>query len=357
VDIHDSNGTAAGSRSLRGVPAGAGAHNFQMTEPTITSRTDATLLLCAQLKPGTAATPLSAGEFHRLGALLAEHERSPVDLLDARGVADCLQVLRESAWDAERVARLLDRGAAVAIARDRWSQAGIWVMAHDEADYPRPWTARLGPQAPPLMFGVGDVRLGQRDGYAIVGSRAADEAALAFAATLAALCAKQDLAVISGGAKGIDQAAMSAALDAGGAAVGILSDGLARAGVAGANRDALERRTLLLVSPYSPDAPFHVGAAMGRNKLIYALAQASFVIASDAQTGGTWSGATENLKAKWSLLIVRDGDGVPAGNSQLIKRGGLAFPAAQLTGDLDLRTWCAGPRADVDGEAQTSLFS
>lgn len=42
---------------------------------------------------------------------------------------------------------------------------------------------------------------------------------------------------------------------------------------------------LVLVSPYDPSTGFNVGNAMQRNKLIYALADASLVVSSDLDEG------------------------------------------------------------------------
>ena len=70
-------------------------------------------------------------------------------------------------------------------------------------------------------------------------------------------------------------------------------------------RHALERGDLCLVTPYSPNAGFSVGAAMGRNRLIYCLADYAIVVASDAEKGGTWAGATEALKNGWVPNVVR----------------------------------------------------
>ena len=64
---------------------------------------------------------------------------------------------------------------------------------------------------------------------------------------------------------------------------------------------------LALVSPYDPAAGFNVGHAMGRNKLIYALADAALVVSSDYQKGGTWTGAVEQLKR----LKHSDASGAP----------------------------------------------
>ena len=46
----------------------------------------------------------------------------------------------------------------------------------------------------------------------------------------------------------------------------------------------------------------------------------AIVVASAAGEGGTWAGATENLSNDWVPLWVRAGDGVPAGNTELLRR-------------------------------------
>jgi len=83
----------------------------------------------------------------------------------------------------------------------------------------------------------------------------------------------------------------------------------------------------VLVSPYHPAAGFSAGAAMARNKLIYALADVAVVVSSASGTGGTWEGATEAIKAGWVPVLVRDDDSVPDGNRELIRRGAHALPA------------------------------
>ena len=96
---------------------------------------------------------------------------------------------------------------------------------------------------------------------------------------------------------------------------------------------------LALITPYSPKAGFSVGTAMGRNKLIYALADYALVIASDAGKGGTWAGATEALKAGWAPVFVLSGPDAPEGNQQLLQKGALTFPDSLLAGSLALGEW------------------
>ena len=92
-------------------------------------------------------------------------------------------------------------------------------------------------------------------------------------------------AIISGGARGTDQAAMSGALEAGGRSVGVLANGLERAALNRGNRNFLLDGRLVLVSPYDPAARFLAAHAMQRNKLIYALSDAAVVVNSAEGVG------------------------------------------------------------------------
>jgi predicted Rossmann fold nucleotide-binding protein DprA/Smf involved in DNA uptake len=119
---------------------------------------------------------------------------------------------------------------------------------------------------------------------------------------------------------------MAASLEARGAAVCLLADSLIRSVRQERTRNALDRGDLCLATPYSPDAGFSVGAAMGRNRLIYTLPDYAIIVASDLEKGGTWAGATEALKAGWIPLFVLDHPAMPAGNRALLEKGGIAFP-------------------------------
>ncbi len=119
---------------------------------------------------------------------------------------------------------------------------------------------------------------------------------------------------------------MQSCLDHRGAVVGVLPDSLEQAIRTPWMRQALSDQQLTLLTLGAADAPFSAGAAMARNKLIYALADCSLVIASEADTGGTWAGATHALAANFAPLFVRDGINVPEGNKKLLKRGAISFP-------------------------------
>lgn len=177
-----------------------------------------------------------------------------------------------------------------------------------------------------MLFGCGNPRLLDQGGIAVVGSRHASPEDLAYTTRLGVEAALQGLSVISGGARGVDEAAMLGALGREGTAVGILADSLLRAATSARFRPSLLNGNLALISPFNPEAGFEVGNAMARNKYIYCLADAAVVVAADRERGGTWSGAVENLKHGWTPLWVKPHPDPSSGNGELIRRGGRELP-------------------------------
>lgn len=179
-----------------------------------------------------------------------------------------------------------------------------------------------------MLYVAGPAGLLERRGVAVVGSRnVADEGAAVAQAAARAVAARGDT-LVSGGAKGVDQLAMGAAIQAGAHAVGVLADALARRLRDPGVRRAISGEQLCLVTPSQPTAGFSVASAMGRNKVIYALADVTLVVAADAGRGGAWEGAVESLRRGFGPVAVWSGQGGGAGNDLLIGRG--ARPIADL---------------------------
>jgi predicted Rossmann fold nucleotide-binding protein DprA/Smf involved in DNA uptake len=130
--------------------------------------------------------------------------------------------------------------------------------------------------------------------------------------------------VVSGGAKGVDAAAMQTCGEAGGIVIGVLAADLLRASVNRQNRQGLQSGQLVLISPFNPEAGFNAGNAMARNRYIYALADYAVVVDSAEGEGGTWAGAIEDLRHEWTPLYVREAADKP-GNLALIKKGANRF--------------------------------
>ena len=272
--------------------------------------------------------PLTPTEWGRLALWLRDNQRSPEGLLSDHAVLTELERWQDRSITAERVAWLLGRSAGLGLALERWERAGLWVMIRSDVDYPSLLKKRLGVQAPPLFFGCGPRQLLARRGLAVVGARDADADELAFTEHLGANAAEQRFSVVSGGARGVDEAAMLGALAKGGTAVGVMADQLLRAATAAKYRKALMAGNLVLISPFNPEARFEVGNAMARNKYIYCLSDAAVVVTSSQGSGGTWNGAIENLKRGWVPLWVKRPaeSNSGSGNAALVQQGARWLP-------------------------------
>ena len=288
--------------------------------------TQAVLLLCGRFskQPNSEAKPLTPSEYENLAEWLRQHSMRPANLLTSEGLQRLEEADLALPVGFSRLKLLLDRGGALAMSVEGWSNKGIWVLSRSDEAYPQ--KLREGRVGPPILYGTGDSALLTAGGLAIVGSRDASEAEVAYTQRLAQACAESGLQVVSGGARGIDTEAMQEALERGGTAVGVLADSLLKSAVAGKYRNYLLKGRLVLVSPYDPAAGFDVGNAMGRNKYIYALADYSIIISAFVGKGGTWAGAVEALKAGRKPIFVRAEGDVPEGNQKLLERGAIPFP-------------------------------
>ena len=325
----------------------------------LTGDAKAILMLCGRFGKSDAtgsAKPLTLGEYNRLADWMVGRKIRPADLI-TDWKAD-LAPGPEAGIDAKRIRGLLSRGAAMALAVEKWTHNGIWMVCRSDERYPERLKKHLKKQAPPILFGVGDIGLLSIGGLAVIGSRKVDNRGEAYTREVAIECAGSGIPIVSGGARGVDQMAMISALEAGGKALGILSDGLNKAAVAGKYRSGIREKRLALVSPFYPEARFNVGNAMGRNKHIYAFADFALVVSSELEKGGTWAGAKEELKRPYCRpVFVRLEEGVPEGNRALMQLGAMPFPQPPWEEDLSLilKKWqfTEKPRAGT----QKSLFS
>jgi predicted Rossmann fold nucleotide-binding protein DprA/Smf involved in DNA uptake len=299
--------------------------------PVLSPNTQAILLLTAPLIAGrgTASSDLlSPGEYKRLARHLREIQRQPADLVSP----DAAEILRacQPMIDESRLQKLLGRGFLLSQVIERWQARAIWVVSRADAEYPPRLKARLREDAPAVIYGCGDMSLLDSGGLAVVGSRHVDDSLIDYTMAVGRLAARAGRTLVSGGAKGIDQAAMRGALEAGGKVCGVLADSLEKTTMNREHRNLLLNGQLVLISPYDPSAGFNVGNAMQRNKLIYALADASLVVSSDLNKGGTWAGAIEQInKLKFVSVFVRSTGESSAGLDGLRKKGALPWPNPQ----------------------------
>jgi predicted Rossmann fold nucleotide-binding protein DprA/Smf involved in DNA uptake len=311
-----------------------------ITSHILSPDTQATLLLCgifSQTDPDI-IPPLTISEYSDVAQWLLSQKLRPADLLQPEMLPH-LRTFTHPKISVERLESLLKRGGVMALAVENWTNKGLWILSRSDAQYPKHFKEKLKHVAPPILYGVGNQTLLDRGGLGIVGSRDVDEAGLTFTREVVAMCGDEHVQIVSGGARGVDTTAMLSALENDGQAIGVLADSLARAAVSKQYREGLKKGSLVLISPYYPEAGFSVGNAMGRNRYIYTLSDATLVVDSGLSSGGTWHGAIENLNKGWVPLLVRTGEGVPEGNKRLIELGGIPVSLENFAAPKDFQAW------------------
>ena len=319
---------------------------------TLSSDSLALLLLCSQLGlDDDTVKPLILREWNPLARRLQAASLGPSDLLATSTNNSPLEL---SSDERARITSLLSRDIQREL--NHLETHGIYPITRADSDYPERYRQRLKDSAPAVLFYAGEKALLGQPGIAVVGSRHLDDAGKECAMFVGNACGMSGMVLYSGGAKGVDTISMEAALEARGTAVSVLADSLERA--VKSQKEALGRGDLCLVTPHSPNAGFSVGAAMGRNRLIYALADYAIVVASDAETGGTWAGATEALKNNWIPVFVLEHEQMPDGNKLLLQKGALAFPHPFTETPVKLPNWMKEKAASlpVRHSNQPNLF-
>lgn len=303
-----------------------------MNLDTRTCSPDSTMILllcCALGRPRAAAPrPLSPRDYSRICAWLGNRN---LRLQDLPGAVEKIRHAPVPGVESSRLQALLARQRDL----DGWlswlERHGLWVLGREDPGFPHHLVERLGPLAPPLMHGCGNLDLLDQGGLAVVGSRDAEESKLAFSRKAAARCAEEGIQVISGAARGVDRSAMLGALVAGGSVVGVLPGNLHQAARSRLWREYLSSGRLALVTPFEPDTGFSKGTAMGRNRIIYLLGDWALVVDTAAGRGGTWAGAVQALNQRLvPVFVSMDGD-ASDGNCLLEKKGALVLTSDDLS--------------------------
>ena len=286
--------------------------------------------------------PMTAREFWQLVQRV-----DPGELIhqDPDGIAELAEVGED---DAARFRTLLDAVTALSFEEERLLDGGISLVSALDEQFPAGLRDRLGTACPPFLLVAGPIEWLSRPGLGVVGSRDASDEALAAARESAQLAVAHDWPVVSGLARGVDQVAMTGALDTGGVVLGVPAEGILKASRNTEVRRRVHDGELCIASPYAPNTPFRAGNAMGRNKIVYALSQVTFVVASDKDSGGTWAGAKEALDRNYAVVAVWSGPGAKDGNDALIRRG--ATPITELEQLFEIDTTVTQP------PLQESLF-
>jgi predicted Rossmann fold nucleotide-binding protein DprA/Smf involved in DNA uptake len=265
--------------------------------------------------------PLSLGEWNSFFEAILKAKLEPCIVFNSDGLD-----LKNMGYDQqfiERVNKLVDRGASVSFELQEYEKKGISVVTEINKDYPIMLKRELKKKKPPILFYAGDLMLAKKVGIGVVGSRNVSDDGFEFTKELVKKASSENLMIYSGGAKGVDSTSETVALNEGGAVVSYIANSLVSKIKNTTVATSIANGSMLLLSDQKPDAGFSAGRAMNRNKFIYASAYGTFVVESDYNKGGTWTGATEAMKNKWGKVFVYENN--LEGNKKLIERGGIPY--------------------------------
>jgi len=237
-------------------------------------RLDEHAALVVLLRSGTRPWQAYAELIERAGSTVAalEAERVPPE--------GRLFPAREDAGLVELHTSLARASAEVA----SWRARGIQLVSVLDDDYPP--NLRAVHDRPPLVFVGGQLVRGDARAVAVVGTRKASRNGLGGARAIAAHLVERGYTVVSGLATGIDSAAHTAALAAGGRTVAVIGTGLKRS-YPPQNAELQQRiaQECAVVSQFWPDAPPSRRSFPMRNAVMSGIALATVVVEASHSSG------------------------------------------------------------------------
>lgn len=283
---------------------------------------NAILTLCSHLCVGEGIVPLEPKEYGDFAQKLLSADKKPCDLLEMSR-QDIIKQLGADDNFADRIMRLVDRNASLCFELEKLSGMGIEAVTRADKEYPAALKKKLLGACPPIFYCAGDLELLNNRTVGFVGSRAVEQKDAEFTKNAVNRVVSLGYGVVSGGAKGIDTIAGTEAILRDSFSIEYVSDSMLRKLKSSDTVKRIQDGKLLMLSVVRPDAGFNVGITMQRNRYIYAQSEATVVVRADLNKGGTWSGATENLRHSWCPTLCWD---YPyPGNKALIEKGAVAI--------------------------------
>ncbi len=286
-----------------------------------TSNAHAIIVLCSHLCKGDGIRPLEPSEWTECADKLLHSKKQPCDMLDFSD-DDFSGILGLNQYQIERYNRLRDRSASIAMEYTRLESMGISITTRADLNYPALLKKKLSKNSPPLFYYCGDIGIANDECIGFVGSRNIEPCDADFTKKIIKSCLDKEFSIVSGGARGVDSTAAETIMRYNGVAIEYVADSLSRKIK---DKDVLRRirdERLLILSAAIPTAGFNVGMAMQRNKYIYSQSLGTVVVRSDYNKGGTWAGATENLRRNYSHTFCWNNNSYK-GNIELINLGAI----------------------------------
>ena len=263
---------------------------------------------------------VGAVTFHRL---MAEHGSARAALAALPGIAQAAGVLEYEICPIGVIQAEVKQGRAL----------GARLLVHGEPDYP----AALAdvPDAPPVLWALGDVALLNRPAVAMVGARNASSLGVRMARRLGLGLSEAGFTVVSGLARGIDAAAHETALEGEGRTIAVMAGGIDV--IYPPENEALARDIAARgcrVSEHPPGLDPQARHFPQRNRIVAGLARAVVVVEAAAKSGSLITaraaldygrevmavpGHPFDARASGCNMLIRDGALLLRGTSDVLE--------------------------------------
>jgi DNA processing protein len=220
---------------------------------------------------------------------------------------------------------------------------GAELLVHGGPNYPR---ALLDlPDAPPILWALGDITLLNRPAVAMVGARNASSLGVRMARRLGQGLAEAGFTVVSGLARGIDAAAHEAALQAEARTVAVMAGGIDV--IYPPENDALAREIAAQgcrISEHPPGLEPQARHFPLRNRIVAGLSRAVIVVEAAAKSGSLITakaaldygrevlsvpGHPFDTRASGCNMLIRDGAALVRGTSDVLEALGTLEACAE----------------------------
>ncbi len=232
------------------------------------------------------------------------------------------EILSLTQAEKEKAEALLERTAQLYQEIESLGEKHIYVATRTQESYPQKMLKVMGKKAPVVLFYCGNLEILNSKSVSIIGSREHSEEEATFARRHAKISAQNNVAVVSGGARGIDTVAKESALKYGGKVITYVAEDMTA--YIKKNNEHILWDKMLVISTFHPGMHFKGYNALERNKYIYASCDYAVVVSSSINHGGSFKGATACLKEKLTKLYVYKTAKENSGNPNLIEMGGTA---------------------------------
>jgi DNA processing protein len=246
----------------------------------------------------------------------------------------------------------------VALAEMKQGRAlGAELLVHGDPNYPQ--ALRDLPDAPPILWALGNITILNRPAVAMVGARNASSLGVRMARRLGQGLAEAGFTVVSGLARGIDAAAHEAALQAEARTVAVMAGGVDV--IYPPENDALAREIAAKgcrISEHPPGLEPQARHFPLRNRIVAGLSRAVIVVEAAAKSGSLITakaaldygrevlsvpGHPFDARASGCNMLIRDGAALVRGTADVLEALG-----AREHSTLEAEVWTAplpGPEA------------